>query len=97
MAKNPYIESLATPAKAMFMPSGWVETAWFDGALMEMPKYLHSIYIVGENISSNNPISVWYKILVGVGRNWERQPRGDGNGVEWPNGLDCAAAGEAWV
>lgn len=62
MAKNPYIESLTTPAKAMFMPSGWVETAWFDGALMEMPKYLHSIYIVGENISSKNPISVWYKI-----------------------------------
>ncbi|TXH48060.1 MAG: hypothetical protein E6Q97_25670 [Desulfurellales bacterium] len=62
MAKNPYIESLATPAKAMFLPSGWFESAWFDGALMEMQKYLHSIYVVGENIAAGTAVDVWYKV-----------------------------------
>lgn len=59
---NPYIESLTTTAKARFMPCGWVESSWFDGALMEMPKYLHSVYVVGENISASNPVEVWYKV-----------------------------------
>lgn len=66
MAKNPYIDSLSG-SKAMFMPSGWVESPWFDGALMEMPKYLHSVYVVGENISASNPVEVWYKV---GGGNW---------------------------
>ena len=73
MAKNPYIDSLSG-SKAMFMPSGWVESPWFDGALMEMPGYLHSVYVVGRISVQSNPVEVRYKVGAETGRCWGQRP-----------------------
>lgn len=48
-AQNPY-----TLSTSLYMPSGWMETHWFDGNLFEIRKDFESVYLTGDTIGAND-------------------------------------------
>lgn len=53
---NPYNDPFYT-----YMPSAWVEWDWFYGPVRENDKDMDSVTLMGENLSANQYISVYWK------------------------------------
>jgi hypothetical protein len=61
LAQNPYT-LLSSATTALFMPSGWVESSWFDGNLIEIKKDFESVYCTGDNIVAGvTEIDIFWK------------------------------------
>lgn len=61
---------LTNPAKdnreLWFSPYGWLETDWYDGRLLEIPKDYESLYVATEFVSDNQPIELYWMDSEGV-------------------------------
>jgi hypothetical protein len=57
-AENPYRDVAGT---AKFHPSGYYETNWFYGQLKEIYKDFESVYIAGENITTDRYVEVYWQ------------------------------------
>jgi hypothetical protein len=55
---NPYRDSGGT---AKFHPSGYFATNWYFGGLYEVQKDFESVYIAGENITTDRYVDVYYQ------------------------------------
>lgn len=53
ITQNPYTLN-GTTTTSLYMPSGWMETHWFDGNLFEIKKDFESVYLTGDAIGSND-------------------------------------------
>lgn len=58
-------EPLASiPVRNMYQtwaPYGWMETDWYSGGLVDVPKDWESVTIFGEQLSANQYVSVYYR------------------------------------
>jgi hypothetical protein len=57
-AENPYRDVAGT---AKFHPSGYLESNWFYGQLKEIYKDFESVYIAGENITTDRYIQIYWQ------------------------------------
>lgn len=55
-ALNPYFDT-----SYKFMPYGWIEWDWFDGAVRQLNKDYESVTIISENVSSTRPLKVYWQ------------------------------------
>lgn len=55
-AINPYNDT-----STVYAPSAWVEWDWFDSPVRDAPKDYDSIAIIGENISANQSVALYWK------------------------------------
>jgi len=53
ITQNPYTLNGAT-STSLYMPSGWMETHWFDGNLIEIRKDFESVYVTGDTLGAND-------------------------------------------
>jgi len=69
---NPYNDTASAYAK-----SAWIEWDWFDSPILEAPKDYESVTIMGENLSANRYVEVYWKDDDSTG--WELLGTADSN------------------
>jgi len=76
----PDIAHVVDTTSPEFAPVGWLETDWFYGGLQEVRKDMESVYILGEDISANQSVDVYWQDDDSTG--WELLGTVTGNRTE---------------
>ena len=65
----PDVAKVVDATEPEFAPVGWLETDWFYGGLRDVNKDFESVYILGEDITANQYIDVYWQDDAST--NWE--------------------------